>query len=157
MFAMFRAFVLLVSIAGCIAVPKFQGLSPISPSTGNPSFTTTVESLQPDLSWEKDSTADATYDLIIWRAVGERFSFNEAMGKKDSSRMVQGAKVYYVEGLKETTHKLAATLDPDTYYFWSVRVRRGDKVGDWSFYNYDMVTSGGSYTMRNSPYRFKTP
>jgi len=97
MYAMFKIVILLVSLTGCIAAPRFQGLSPLDPSTGNPAFTTTVESLQPTLSWEKDPVADAAYDLVIWRAVGTRNSFDEAIGRKNSSRMSQGEQVYYVE------------------------------------------------------------
>lgn len=153
----FKIIILMMCVSGCIAVPRFQGLSPIEPSTGNPSFTSTVDSLQPTLSWEKDPISETTYDLIIWKAYGRRSKFDEAIGKKDSSRMQQGEQVYYIEGLRECSHRVTISLDPDTYYFWSVRSRRGDKTGDWSYYNYDMVMAGGSFTMRNSPYRFKTP
>ncbi len=68
---------------------------------------------------------DVQYDFIIYESDRLPFQYHPA----DWSI---GSVVYYREGLKEPEHKLEEPLKPHRGYYWSVRVRRGENVSDWS-------------------------
>jgi hypothetical protein len=109
-----------------------------------------VDSLQPVLAWKASREPGASYDLAICPAEGATFMVRKT-GKP-------GEAVYYREGLQETSHKLETPLQPRTKYLWSVRVRTGDEVTDWSTYTY---MYGGrvreQYLDKDLPFRFRTP
>ncbi len=48
-------------------------------------------------------------------------------------------KVYYREGLQEPEHTLEVSLQPDRKYYWSVRMRRGEEVSEWSRFDYRKI------------------
>jgi hypothetical protein len=132
---------LLALLAGCTT---FTGVKPVHPKAGNPDSPDVVESLQPTFQWEPYPDA-AAYDLIVWNRI-KKGAFSEGADKA----------VYYREGLKDTTHRMETPLKPDSEYLWSVRVRRGTSVSNWSLYEYSVdVAVYGSSTKQ--PFVFKTP
>lgn len=131
----------LVLLTGCTS---FTGVRPISPKAANPDSPEVVGTLQPTFQWEVYPDAEA-YDFIIWNRV-KGAAFAEGTDKP----------VYYREGLKETKHQIAEPLKPDTEYLWSVRVRRGTTVSNWSLYDY-AVELGVYASASKQPFVFKTP
>ena len=99
----------------------YQEVTGVRPSVGNPGRPSVTRSLQPILEWSVSrATPTTTYDLKVIR--------------KDDWRTV-----YERQALTSTRHQLEVSLDPLTYYLWSVRERRGDVVGPWATYkNYGL-------------------
>lgn len=136
--------VLVIGLLGLTACVTLRGVTPIYPEAGSPGFPAVVDSLQPTFRWEPSSEADANYDLIIY----------------EKTSPTQGRRVYYRESIKKPEHKAEEPLKPSTEYFWSIRVRRGEKVGDWSRRDsavvvplpFVFISSAGS-----SLFIFKTP
>ncbi len=146
-----RVALLMMGILLCAsACTRFNGLKPLEPTVRRPAHYPKVDSLQPVLSWEAAPEPGARYDLAICPSEGATFRVGHT-GKP-------GGAMYYREGLLETTHKVETPLQPRTKYLWSVRVRTGDEVSDWSTYTY---MYGGrvreQYTDTNLPFRFRTP
>ena len=81
----------------------------------------TVESLRPTFRWEPSRETNATYDVVVYEML-------------DS--WVPGKEVYYREGIVLAEHQMQKPLQPNSAYYWSVRVRRGEDVSGWSrFYS----------------------
>jgi len=130
---------------------RFHGLKPLDPRVGRPGYYPNARSLQPVLRWEASpSSPAATYDLIIYRA--------ENAGKRVRATGTPGEQVYYREGLEQTWHKVEIPLAPDTKYLWTVRVREGQHVGEWSSYDYLYGGRiGDQYRDDRVLFRFRTP
>lgn len=139
---LFSALCLLVLI-GCT---KYRGIKPLHPDVGNPNYITRVDSLTPTFRWEPWSDPNVTYDLIVYEGITE-YSFWKG------TRRAVGGEVYYREALQETVHEIEEPLKPDTEYHWSLRIRRGHQVSDWS--RYDFIAYG--YRATNYLFIFKTP
>jgi hypothetical protein len=101
--------------SGCAGV---RGLRPIYPAVDE-----TVNTLRPTLRWEPTTEQDATYDLAIVQQTSE-----------DTFHKEGEAYAYYVQGLAAPEHQLSRPLEPGVVYLWSIRVRRGKDVTDWSRY-----------------------
>ena len=82
----------------------------------------TVDSLQPTIEWDSINRDNVTYDLRIWRAIGNKI----------------GPVVYHREKLASTRHVLETPLEPSTRYFFSVRAHFLEngmgRVTEWSRY-----------------------
>ncbi len=137
----------LLALVACSTV-TIHGVTPISPEPGISGWTarpTAVESLQPTFRWEPVGERDARYDFVIY----ESHSVFKAVGRE----------VYYREGLTEPEHTLEVPLQPNREYYWSVRVRRGEEVSEWSRFDYTKVPGG--YSMRQEEeyplFWFRTP
>lgn len=170
--------IFLLVIAGCIPVKNFKSVKPIFPEVGNPNFPKTIDSLQPTFEWEtsakrttaaarlesiqpgsqwETSTAyDVTYDFIIYECI-KKDECIKTVDPWGGKRRAEGREIYHRQGLKESKHTIEEPLKPDTGYFWSVRIRQGQKVSDWAVYDYTIYSSGGSSTAHNYPFIFKTP
>jgi hypothetical protein len=135
---------------GCGAT-AFKEIKPIYPKVGHPDYPKTVDSLQPKLEWKPTADSDVSYDLIIYNCIEDN-----SWGRQ-GPRFTAKDVVYYREAVTETECKIEKTLEPDTVYIWSVRVRRGTEVSDWSAYDYTMATPDMRMTWKNHPFYFKTP
>ena len=140
-----KRIILLAFLVGLLSCSTQQGLTPIQPAIRHYS-PTIVDSLSPHLKWQAASETDARYDVVILDTT--------ASGKP-------GQPVYYREGIEAAEHKVADTLKPDTNYYWSVRLRRGSSVGDWSTYDHKLLVPipfGFYYQGQgNLFFPFKTP
>ncbi len=139
-------YILIISLLGLNACSAFPVLKPIYPEA----MTTpvTLDSLSPTLKWKPFSEPNVTYDVVIYDVI---------TAKSPAERKAMGKVVYYREGLKEPQHKIETPLRPSTEYYWSVRVRRGEKVSDWSTYSYFVYLGVGYSSGDNLPFMFKTP
>ena len=136
---------LVLGLEGCAA--SFPTIKPIAPPAGHPLFPTTVSSLRPTFQWEPLNDSTATYDFILYEGIGNIQTPPRAVGRQ----------VYYREGLTQPRCELEQALKPNTEYYWSVRVRRGQTVSPWALYNYDYFTGLGIAMLDNRLFIFKTP
>lgn len=133
-----------LGLTGCMTLlapfwPSYttiHGLTPVHPHVGG-----RVESLRPTFRWEPPAhEPDVAYDLIIYESL---------LG-------VLGKEVYFREGLTNPEHQVEEPLRPNTLYYWSVRVRRGGQVSDWS--RFDVTAVGLPGKKSELPFFiFKTP
>ena len=147
-----RSFYYLLVLALLGGCANFKEVKPIYPKVGHPDYPKIVDSLQPKFQWKPIAGSDVTYDLIIYEC-SEDTSFIPKKEQRSTARRV----AYYREGVTETECKIEEPLEPNTVYIWSVRVRRGKEVSDWSVYNYSMASSGLRMTWINYPFIFKAP
>ncbi len=139
----------LLALMACTTT-TIHGITPTSPraalSWWKGDGTPVVETLQPTFRWEPVADSNARYDFVIFESYGSRAA-------------VVGRKVLYQEGLQEPEHTLEVSLQPDREYYWSVRVRRGEEVSEWS--RFDHRTAGGgdfrSAYEEFAFFRFRTP
>ena len=112
---------------------EHQGVAARSPeplaASGSARFTP-VDELTPLFEWEGSADPEVGYDLVVWEALPYQTRMLE------SDRFADGRVATYVEGLSEPTHRLAEPLEPDRFYYWSVRYRRGATVSGWSTYSF---------------------
>jgi hypothetical protein len=134
-------------LLGCTS---FKGIKPIYPKVGNPNSPKAVDSLTPTFKWEPSKEPGVTYDFVIYEGIKE-----ESFWK--GTKRAMGRRVYYREGLTETEHTIREPLKPDTEYYWSVRTRNGDKVSEWSLYDYTLFLGTAYMHAGNAPFMFKTP
>lgn len=111
----------LLALMACSAT-TIHGITPISPRAGMNNRPPAVKTLQPTFRWEPVAESNARYEFIIFESYG--------------GEAVVGREVYYREGLQEPEHTLEVSLQPDREYYWSVRMRRGEEVSEWSRFDY---------------------
>ena len=130
----------LLTLMACTTT-TIHGITPISISWSD----RPRETLQPTFRWEPVAESNARYDIVIFESY-------------DALEKVVGRTVYYREGLQEPEHTPEVSLQPGQYYYWSVRVRRGEKVSEWSRFDYYALGGCGTTTDVEYPFfRFRTP
>ncbi len=134
----------LLGLTSCAWWTNIHGeVTPTSPKAANcfSNGPTRVESVRPAFRWEPVAEPDAQYDFIIFEA--HKFTL--------WPWWIIGREVYYREGIPEPEHRLDDPLQPQTYYFWSVRVRREGHVSEWAWVSCTQVAlgphPGGSRTL----------
>jgi hypothetical protein len=142
-------FIITIGLLGLTACTTFYGVTAINPKAGHPYNPTKVENLQPTLKWKSPTQADVTYDIIIFEGI--------TTDHRQGTKRAVGKMVYYRERIKETYHKVEDPLEPDKEYYWSVRVREGDKVTEWSRYDYFLYGVVAYVKGNNLWFMFKTP
>lgn len=150
-------FIITIGLLGLTACTTFHGVTAVSPKTGHPFFPTKVGNLQPILQWESSSQGDETYDVIIFEVLVRDAKRDIISGEPRLAYGTTGKMVYYRERIKETYHKLEDPLEPSTHYYWSVRVRKGDEVSEWSRYDYHLEILVAYVHAYNQWFYFKTP
>jgi hypothetical protein len=110
---------------------SYQGVRPIEP-WGTASTFAGTRSLAPRLEWQPSSRRDLTYDVAIYEFV------------PIGNRGLRGTLVAYAEGLREPSYT-PAPLEHWQKYEWTVRLRDGDTVSNWSTtsYNFFAVVAWG--------------
>ena len=91
-----------------------------------------VESTAPNLRWVPSSDPSVKYDVAIYEAYDStwhKINLDLLTGKESWRR---GRLMIYAQGLTTPTFKPDVSLQPETTYLWSVRLRRGDTVSTWS-------------------------
>jgi hypothetical protein len=121
---------ILLATVSCSST-AFHGVSPIYPEARHPDRPVTVRDLQPFLQWRPTAEGDARYDLVVYEGVRIKDRASRA-----GPLWMPRREVYFREGLKESEHRLEERLRPNTVYFWSVRMRRDERLADWSGYVY---------------------
>jgi hypothetical protein len=131
---------------------NISGVEPIDPPQADGDFPE-VSGLSPTLTWHAVKGEDVTYDVIVYEAI--------PYGPPLAKRYVQGRVVEYARGISGTSHKLEIVLKPDSTYFWTIRLRRGDVVSEWSSASYwkfgFFIVAAISESAGRVPYQFRTP
>lgn len=147
--------VVILGLTAC-AWKTIDGLTPVHPKARLTYWNMeppTVGSLRPTFRWEPVTEPDARYDFIIYEShkipAPSLLTEDWAIGKE----------VYYRQGFEEPEHELEVPLQPNSAYYWSVRVRRGENVSDWSRFAYTRcVPAYGGCDKADLPFFiFKTP
>ena len=117
-----------------------QGVKPLSPDQGTLQYPQT-NNLKPRLAWSPVGGKDVTYDVAVYESISSRFTGVDRM---------RGALVLYAEALREPFFQIETPLLPGKRHEWSVRLRRGDSVSNWSTTGYVAfvivgVASGSGY------------
>lgn len=141
--------VFILGLLGLTACTTFHIVEPIEPGVGGPGNPALVESLQPTLRWKPSAQAES-YDVIVYKP-------EPAKAPSANSERTRLKTAYYRERLKATAHQLEEPLQPDAQYYWSVRIRSGEKISAWS--RYDLFLFLGLFATRtnNVLFEFKTP
>ncbi len=128
-------------LSGCISSVSFTGITPIYPKARGQ----TVENLQPTLQWKPSGNSNVTYDVIIYEViVGEE-------------RYMAGPVIIQRNNLPASSYKVEKPLKPNTNYFWSVRIRQGNRTSQWSRHNYTLHVPYGWQRSSNQYFTFRTP
>ena len=134
------------------------GIKPISPDRLQD---VVVTSTAPTLQWEPSSIPDIMYDVAIYEAYDSnwrKINLDLLTGKE---RWRRGRLLIYAQGLTTPTFKPDISLQPDTTYVWSVRLRRDDTVSTWSQVKHTLVHPGAfwyfSFEQWESWLNFTTP
>jgi len=104
---------------------RFHGVTPVAPEASQSGFPI-ADTLKPEFRWKGCGRKDVSYDLILYEAA--EFSVGGAL----VPQYTRGRMAAYVEDLKEPRWLPDVALEPDTRYYWSVRLRDGDTVSRWS-------------------------
>lgn len=114
-----------------------RGVEPTQPPDSALGFPL-VETLSPVLEWKPSTLPDVAYDVVIYESLSLTTQLGEQIDR------LRGARVAYAEGLREPRFVPAAPLAPGKKYEWTVRVRQGDTVSDWSSasYSLDLLIAG---------------
>jgi len=124
---------------GIKCTDRYSGVTPVSPEIANQGFPQT-DSLSPLFKWQPSSKQRITYDFVVYEAASYSVSGMDR-------QYLEGRLVAYKENIKDPFLKLKEPLSPKTKYYWSVRMRDGDKVSRWSSFSYKSflifaITSG---------------
>jgi hypothetical protein len=128
---------------------RYHGVSPVTPEVTTSGFTD-VDSLLPAFSWKGSGRSDVTYDLIIYEAA--TYSISGVVDTHAPGRLAE-----YAEGLTATTWRPAEPLKPATKFYWSVRMRDGEKVSRWSTYSHFTFMLIASSSGFGQWFQFETP
>lgn len=128
----------------------FHGVTPISPEVSQVGFPV-VKGLKPEFRWKSSATLDIGYDLILYEAAAY------AVGGATSSSYMRGRVIAYEEDLKEPYWQPEKPLKSDTRYFWSVRLREGNTVSEWSTHGHFMFLIVAMRSSYGQWFQFKTP
>lgn len=126
-----------------------QGVQAVQPEGAYEGFPRQATRM-PLFEWKPSPAEGVAYDLAIYEAfLPESFL--------DGWRHERAGLAYYAEGLQEPRLKLDAPLAPGRKYMWSVRLRKGDVVSNWtttSFFTFFLI---GSASGSGQWYGFETP
>jgi len=135
---------------GLVCDNDFQGVLPLSPTIRQrPGFFPRTENLRPEFSWEPVQGENISYDLALYEAA----SLNAMVGPGT----LPGNLVAYVEDLDDPYWQPEAELKPNTRYYWTVRLRRGDKVSGWSTKGFSFFAVVAWAFSRGDYFAFRTP
>ena len=127
-----------------------SGIITLSPAISQVGFPT-VSSLKPEFRWKPSERQDISYDIIIYEAAAY------AVSGAASSSYMRGRVVAYKEGLEESYWQPENPLKPKTRYFWSVRLREGDTVSEWSTHGHFIFLVVAMSSGSGQWFQFRTP
>ncbi len=109
-----------------------------------------VDSRTPLLAWKPSDRAGITYDVAVYESVSLS-SLSFGIGSQ------RGPLVAYAQNLREPRYRLPTPLAPGKSYDWSVRLRDGDTVSDWSTSGYLAFFVVGYVSQRGRWFGFSIP
>lgn len=128
---------------------RYAGVTPTGPASSTSGFPV-VATTRPEFRWEGCGLSGARYDVAVYRAA----AYNIGSVKDLFTR---GHLAAYVEDLATPYWTPEIPLDPDTRYFWSVRMRDGDTVSAWSTQGHSTFLLFYSSWSFGNWFEFRTP
>lgn len=128
---------------------RYAGVTPTGPTSGTSGFPT-VATTTPEFRWMACGLSGAHYDVVVYRAA----TYNIGSVRDFYTK---GHLAAYAQDIATPYWRPETPLDPDTRYFWSVRMRDGDTVSAWSTQGestFLLVYSSWSY---GDWFEFRTP
>lgn len=104
-----------------------RGVTPLQPDATAWSFSE-VRTLTPLLEWQPPRRSGLAYDVAIYESLSFSFGWRSVSG-------LRGTRVAYAEGLREPRYT-PPPLKPGKQYEWTVRLRNGETVSEWSTTGY---------------------
>jgi hypothetical protein len=154
-----------VFFSGCYELPRtyrglywlHAGISPIYPAMNYGFFNRyrMIDTLTPELKWKDLKQTNQTYDVCILETPYR--SIEDIQKKADQGETSWGIPVYSTNNIPTNYFQIPIRLKPNTYYNWSVRIRDGEKVGDWSSFIQQKTVFSVIETHSDVPFGFKTP
>lgn len=111
---------------GISCTKQFRGITPVRPTEVkgfNP-----VDRLDPIFQWQPATDRQVTYDVVVYEAA-------DFKGRNGTGYLL-GRLAAFRQGLTSPTWQVDRPLTPGQRYFWSVRLRKGETVSNWSTYTY---------------------
>ncbi len=109
-----------------------------------------VDTLTPTFEWSPSNRSDVRYDLVVRKAIS-------CEGLVLFKEGLPGELVVYEEDLSQPFQQLDKPLEADTNYIWSVRLREGDRVSNWSSTGHFAFFIVGASWGAGEWFRFSTP
>lgn len=134
---------------GIQCTSRYRGIEPISPEFTIDGFLFTT-SLMPTFDWKPSANPKVSYDLAIYEAASYT-------GTLIHDNYTPGRLAVYEEDIKGSHFTPKEPLKPGTKYFWSVRLRDGDVVSDWSTFGYAVFVVVYASSGRGLWFGFSTP
>lgn len=107
---------------------KILGVEPVAPAGATQGYPA-VASLTPLLEWKPAGKPGIHYDVAVYE------SLTLTLDVPGAPR-ARGALLEYAEDLAEPRYQLTKPLPPGRKYDWSVRMRQGSTVSNWSTASY---------------------
>jgi hypothetical protein len=111
---------------GINCTKQFHGITPVRPVEVR-GFSA-VDRLDPIFQWQPSTDPQVTYDVIVYEAADYK--------GRNGTNYVLGRIAAYRQGLTSSVWQIDRPLTAGQRYFWSVRLRKGDTVTNWSTYTY---------------------
>jgi hypothetical protein len=128
---------------------NYQGVQAVLPEGAYEGFPRQA-TRTPLFEWKPSQAEGVAYDLAIYDA----FLPESVL---EGRRHERAGLVHYAEGLAEPRLQLDAPLAPGRKYMWSVRLRKGDVVSNWTTTSYFTFFLVGSASGSGQWYGFETP
>jgi hypothetical protein len=128
---------------------KYHGIIPDYPPVETDAFPL-VDGPQPTFKWQPSSRADVSYDFVLYQAVAYRPAGLMTL-------YLPGAVMDYHQGLEEPRYQPSTPLQPDSRYYWTVRLRRDGTVSNWSSFSYFQFMIFAARSGHSPWFGFSTP
>ena len=94
----------------------------------------TLDTRVPTLKWKPATAAGMTYDVAVWEAVNYHRKPVDVLidGEITKDIYSPGRLAVYAENIDSPQFEIRDPLKAKTKYFWSVRLRKADRVSTWS-------------------------
>lgn len=131
---------------GITCTDNFRGVTPLRPEKFK-NFDP-VDSLSPDFAWQPSTKPGVTYDFALYEVV------SYSAGRRGS---IAGRLVDYAQALPVASWRPLTPLPAGRRYQWSVRLREGDTVSNWSTRSHFSFFVVGFSSGWGEWFKFSTP
>ncbi len=111
---------------GISCTKQFRGITPVRPTEVR-GFKT-ADRLDPLFQWQPSTDPQVTYDAVIYEAADYK--------GRNGTNYIMGRLTAYRQGLTGPQWQIDRPLTPGQKYYWSVRLRKGETVSNWSTYSF---------------------
>jgi len=134
---------------GIECTSRYRGVEPISPEMIIDGFPVATN-LTPTFKWKPSVYSRVTYDLVVYEAASHSSTLIPA-------DYTPGRLALYEEDINQPQFIPRTPLKPETKYYWSVRLRDGDLVSDWSSFSYAVFVVVYAASGQGNWFGFSTP